>query len=264
MTSSSFTPSKYRVEPGTKQEYEQASPSARSGFSIDLHSSQIVSLPSSFFYIPNFITRAEESSLLATIHAKPWIHLSKRRLQVFPAPLTANSVLLAKDPLPLWLREPLLGKLDELGIFCGVGADGGDVPMNHVLINNYRPGEGIMPHEDGSAYYPVTATVSLGSHTVLDVTGKPAGGVAGTWRILQEPRSLLVTRDDAYQGTLHGIAEVELDEALGPTTVANWDLLGEKEGWDGVAGGRRREERTSLTCRSVRKVSRLGGRLFGK
>ena len=25
---------------------------------------------------------------------------------------------------------------------------------NHVLLNKYKPGDGIMPHSDGPAYYP--------------------------------------------------------------------------------------------------------------
>ena len=62
---------------------------------------------------------------------------------------------------------------------------------NHVLINEYSAGQGIMvvehfsvekkkcnqtymefsliqPHEDGPLYSPVVTTVSLGSHTLLD------------------------------------------------------------------------------------------------
>lgn len=39
---------------------------------------------------------------------------------------------------------------------------------NHVLVNEYLPGQGIMPHEDGAAYRPVVATVSLGSAAVVE------------------------------------------------------------------------------------------------
>lgn len=179
--------------------------------------------------------------------------LSRRRLQVYPAQLTAQNVLLSRDPLPEWLTEPLAARFAALGVFEGVPAG-----MNHVLVNNYRSGEGIMAHEDGAAYFPVTATVSLGSHAVLDVYEKGSTGEQGPrWRILQEPRSLLVTRDAAYSETLHGIAEVEGDEVGG---VANFELLGEPERYVGFV---ERGERVSLTCRGVRRVSRLGGRLFG-
>ncbi len=62
---------------------------------------------------------------------------------------------------------------------------------NHVLINEYQPGQGIMPHEDGAAYWPVVATVSLGAPIVLDIYGKDSDGrrhPQPQWRILQEPR----------------------------------------------------------------------------
>ena len=38
-----------------------------------------------------------------------------------------------------------------------------------VLVNEYLPGQGIMPHEDGKSFYPVVSTLSLGSHTILDL-----------------------------------------------------------------------------------------------
>ena len=40
---------------------------------------------------------------------------------------------------------------------------------NHVLVNEYLPGQGIMPHTDGPAFFPMVSTVSLGSHTFLDL-----------------------------------------------------------------------------------------------
>ncbi len=127
-----------------------------------------------------------------------------------------------------------------------------------------------MPHEDGSAYHPVVATVSLGSSVVLDVTEKAnhEGTVNSdgrrSWRILQEPRSLLVTTGSAYTDTLHGIAEVKEDLDLRPETVANWDLLGNQESVIERGGRNERETRISLTFRDVLKVSKVGMKIFGK
>lgn len=117
-----------------------------------------------------------------------------------------------------------------------------------------------MPHEDGAAYAPLTATVSLGSHAVLDVYEK--GGEGRRWRVLQEGRSLLVTRGRGYEETLHGIAEVGVDEGLGVGTVANWEMLGEPGLFEG--GRKERGERVSLTCRDVVKVSNIGSKLLGR
>ncbi|CAI5495737.1 unnamed protein product, partial [Closterium sp. Naga37s-1] len=35
-------------------------------------------------------------------------------------------------------------------------------PINHVLVNEYQEGQGIMPHQDGPAYFPCVAILSLG------------------------------------------------------------------------------------------------------
>lgn len=119
-----------------------------------------------------------------------------------------------------------------------------------------------MPHEDGQAYYPMVATVSLGGTLVLDVSEKGDG--ARRWRVVQEPRSLLVTTDLAYTDTLHGIADVEEDVDLNQETVANWDLLGDRSVIECNGGRNARTTRISLTYRDVKKVSNIGSKLFGK
>lgn len=124
---------------------------------------------------------------------------------------------------------------------------------NHCLINEYRPEQGILPHEDGPAYYPVVATVSLGSSGVLDVYAKGKSHQP-RWRVLQERRSLLITTEEMYGGWLHGIAGVDVDERL--EEMANWDLIGRKE--DFAQGRNVRETRISLTFRDVVKVKTLG------
>lgn len=136
-----------------------------------------------------------------------------------------------------------------------------------------------MPHEDGAAYAPVVATVSLGASICLDITAKPSntddGAATGEGekqerpvydvptRILQEPRSLLVTTGAAYAELLHGIAPVEVDEGLGEETVANWGLLGEGEGLEAIGRRNERGTRVSLTYRDVLKVSGAVGKVLG-
>jgi alkylated DNA repair protein alkB family protein 6 len=154
---------------------------------------------------------------------------------------------------------------------------------NHVLINEYKPGEGIMPHEDGSAYAPVVATVSLGSTLCLELTPKSAsvsetssphdkdGNVAGNLgteyivpsRILQEPRSLLVTTGEAYEQLLHGIAAIQVDESLEASTVANWSLLAGSQTIVRAEGRNFRGTRISLTYRDVLKVSSAASKVLG-
>lgn len=81
------------------------------------------------------------------------------------------------------------------------------------------------PHEDGPAYFPVVATISLGSHTVFhyykyksDVNsdipvegGGRAVNSSPALSILLEPRSVVITMSSFYSSCLHGIQEIAED-----------------------------------------------------
>lgn len=123
-----------------------------------------------------------------------------------------------------------------------------------------------MPHEDGPAYWPVVATVSLGGSLILDLYDKKDGEAVGVdtkprYRIFQEPGSLLITRGTAYDTLLHGIAGKHVDEDLWSSTVANWDLLGDQKIVE--SGTSERSVRISLTYRIVRKVSKIDMAMLG-
>lgn len=119
-----------------------------------------------------------------------------------------------------------------------------------------------MPHKDGTAYHPVVCTVSLGASLCLDIyTSKEDGALNAepAYKILQEPRSLLISTDDIYTKYLHGIADVEEDKRLSADTIVNWEMLRNPEAF--VNGQNQRATRTSLTYRDVLKVSKLGNNL---
>jgi alkylated DNA repair protein alkB family protein 6 len=139
-----------------------------------------------------------------------------------------------------------------------------------------------MPHEDGGTYAPVVATVSLGATICLEITRKPetaagetqpesneiSGANSGTQyvvptRIVQEPRSLLITTGSAYNDLLHGISSVEVDENLNADTVANWHLLSDSSVFEEAGGRHERGTRISLTYRDVLKVSSAANKIFG-
>ncbi|KAI9045702.1 uncharacterized protein KD926_007003 [Aspergillus affinis] len=226
----------------------------------DLFRARITSLPEDAFYIADFITAEEEEILLQKITTAPlprWTLLSHRRLQTWPSALTKSNTLLS-TPLPAWLVSPIITpRFDSLGIF----ADAPHRAPNHVLVNEYRPGQGIMPHEDGAAYYPLVATVSLGAPIVLDLYSKGEqrdddDGQRPRYRILQERRSLLITRKKIYTEFLHGIAETSKDECLDADSICNWDLLRDPDRYR--CGWAERETRISLTYRDVLKVAKVG------
>ncbi|KAJ5748389.1 uncharacterized protein N7511_010085 [Penicillium nucicola] len=235
---------------------------------MDIETVRIEGLPDGAFYISDFVSEDEESWLVQKVLSAPqprWTQLSHRRLQTWPSPLTKNNTLIA-CPLPSWLESVIGPRLRDLAIFN----DAPHQAPNHVLVNEYQPGQGIMPHEDGAAYYPLVATISLGAPIVFDIYEKqntkgagtapdetvPIGGPKPKHRILQERRSLLITRGEMYTEFLHGIAEVTRDEDLGPDSICNWDLLRDKDvyrdGWF------ERQRRISLTYRDVLHVTKMG------
>ncbi len=67
------------------------------------------------------------------------------------------------ESLPDWLQS-VVERVNATGAFADSGCRG----ANHVLLNEYLPGQGIMPHTDGDLFHPLISTVSLGSHAVLN------------------------------------------------------------------------------------------------
>lgn len=256
-------------------DHEEPKPSSSNVESVELNArnplliskfsiSELSGLPGGCYYVPNFISVDEEQAIARQIKATPaskWTNLTHRRLLSLPSPLTgtARDALIAA-PLPEYLQAPITSRLRATKIFLSAKSPHGE--PNHVLVNEYQPGQGIMPHEDGPAYFPITATVSLGGHTVLEIYQKNEQGErepVPTWRILQEPRSLLITSESMYTDTLHGIANISVDEDLMDGSILNWHALADKTPYE--SGNCERQTRISLTYRDVLKVTRLGGAL---
>lgn len=135
-------------------------------------------------------------------------------------------------------------------------------PANHVLLNGYESGQGIMPHVDGDLFLPMISTVNLGSHTALNFY-EPEGDSSDKrksfperlrFSLIVKPRSLLILKDDLYTEYLHGIEEVGRD-VIGER-VANAGSLGLK-----VGESLQRQTRISLTIRNVPKTSKMKIRL---
>ncbi|KAJ3236965.1 Alpha-ketoglutarate-dependent dioxygenase alkB 6 [Chytriomyces hyalinus] len=234
----------------------------------------------SYCYIPNFITSAEETRLLNKVYQAPqskWVNLSNRRLQNWGAttPKEGSTTAIA-HPLPDWLNTTAVS-ISNAVIECAADANNNttkdisrvfsETTPNNCLINEYLPGQGIMPHTDGPAFKSAVATVTLGSHCVLDFYHKDKGAgrdVDPDFSLLLQPRSLVIIHDDLYNNYLHGIKEVTQD-MVQKSSVLNWadtgmdtdELLG-----DCGAAVLLRETRVSLTFRVAAKLSKLN--LFGK
>ncbi|EQC25400.1 hypothetical protein SDRG_16727 [Saprolegnia diclina VS20] len=176
---------------------------------MSTHPRPTLSLPAhavqdgTIYYIPNWISVEEESSVLDQVHAaapSAWVQLKYRRLQVWGGSVTTTY---EPEPLPRWLQA-LSSGLVEAGVFAA-----SETP-NHALINDYAPGDGILPHEDGPMYYPLVAILSAGAsgrmtfqrHRETTPNDVPV-------HLTLDRRSLLVFTGEAYTKYLHSIDNVD-------------------------------------------------------
>lgn len=166
-------------------------------------------------------------------------------------------------------------------------------PINHVLVNEYQPGDGILPHQDGAAYYPAVAIVSLGCDAVMrfaprrDETSNETktSNDDGSLRSLRSGsrpfgvflprRSLLVFDGALYERYLHGIDAIR-EDVIDATVANRGDVaandsskIRSRSDEDFAAANvdafptlRRDRVRVSMTFRNVRVV-RAALRLFG-
>ncbi|KAH8328089.1 hypothetical protein KR067_003901 [Drosophila pandora] len=227
---------------------------------MDFTGFEVRKCPPTVTYIPNFITSEEEQRILSHIERTPkprWTQLLNRRLVNYGGVPHPNGMI--AEEIPEWLQS-YVDKVNNLGIFESQKA-------NHVLVNEYLPGQGILPHTDGPLFYPIISTISCGSHTVLEFakregagddpeskdsdTPSPAREVI--FKLLLEPRSLLILKDSLYSEYLHSIAETNEDVLC--DRIANYDLCENtyKIG-DHLP---RRSPRISLTIRNVPKTSKM-------
>ncbi|KAH7541742.1 hypothetical protein FEM48_Zijuj02G0000100 [Ziziphus jujuba var. spinosa] len=280
---------------------------------------KIGSLPT-LIYIPDFVTESEQTALLNKIYEAPvskWKSVKNRRLQNWGGVVHEKG--LVSQELPSWLTKITQKVHDDSGMF--------PLPINHVLVNEYLPDQGIMlsatpqhlhvlvlssywwrkdkhallpfdygegwsciscmeePHQDGPAYFPVVAILSLGSPVVMDFTPHLSlRFCTSTWTnnvkdrssnkgaldiervqwldnhspfsVLLMPRSLLIFKDKAYSDYLHGIKDVEVQSyngVINEVEAVNEQVLDHSLSKD-VKSIQRTTNRVSLTCRSVLKV----------
>ncbi|XP_013377995.1 PREDICTED: alpha-ketoglutarate-dependent dioxygenase alkB homolog 6 isoform X3 [Chinchilla lanigera] len=192
--------------------------------------------PPVIYYVPDFISKEEEEYLLRQVYNAPkpkWTQLSGRKLQNWGGLPHPRGMVLER--LPPWLQR----YVDK-------------------------------PHEDGPLYYPTVSTISLGSHTILDLykprqpedddaTEQPRPPPRPISSLLLEPCSLLVLRDTAYTRLLHGIAAAHVDALDANSLPANAAACQSAQPGACLVRG----TRVSLTIRRVPRVLRAG-LLLGK
>ncbi|KAK0168380.1 hypothetical protein PV327_002188 [Microctonus hyperodae] len=212
----------------------------------------IPKIPPSAYYIANFISDEDEQEIIKYVNIAPqpkWTQLSHRRLQNWGG-IPHPKGMIAEE-IPKWLKK-YVDKVSSLNIFEN------EIVPNHVLINEYLSGQGIMGHTDGPLFHPIVTTISCGSHTILEFTKRldtdeEQRQIKPEFSILLERKSLLVLRDDLYHNYLHSISEIKAD------TISNNDICNIELCSNNYIDGEliQRGTRLSLTIRHVPKTSKL-------
>lgn len=161
-------------------------------------------LPPGAQYLPDYIDRSDEFTLLGHIDNLPWLGDLKRRVQHYgyrydykARRITTDSYL---GSLPNWLDE-LANRLWKEEIF--------DLKPDQVIVNEYVPGQGIAAHVDCEPCVGETiASLSLGSTSEMEFSSMHSGDSLSR---LLEPQSLLVLKDEARFGWKHGIPARKVD-----------------------------------------------------
>ncbi|MFF4951090.1 alpha-ketoglutarate-dependent dioxygenase AlkB [Streptomyces chattanoogensis] len=178
-------------------------------------------------YVADWLTREACGALLARIDAGAWSTELKRRVQHYGRRYDYGRRSVAADaraaapPVPPWLRD-LAARLADEEVM--------DRQADQVIVNEYRPGQGISAHVDCvPCFGPVVAAVSLGSRCVMDFSDPGTGAKVA---VPLAPGSLCVMTGPARFTWRHAIAARKSDP--------------------GPAGGRvPRDRRVSVTFRTL-------------
>jgi len=164
-------------------------------------------LANGFSYYPEFITPAEEATLLGVIQTLPLEHApgyeekkARRRILSFGRTYDYEREVLVPGPaLPPFLESVQRKIAKRL-----------DIPKSHIveaLITEYAPGTPLGWHRDNESY-ELIAGLSLSGWARLRLRPLPrAGDPKDIQSIELEPRSLYIMRGDSRWKWQHSVAE---------------------------------------------------------
>lgn len=217
---------------------------------MNLKDYKLTTVDDTAYYIPNFITEDQETYIMEKVNHVPkpkWCQLKNRRVQNWGG--TPHAKGLIPEKIPDWLKR-FIDQVDRLQVFPSINKP------NHVLINEYLSGQGIMPHLDGSLFFPTVSTINCGSHTVLNfyksLKDEAVISSEKVYSLLLERRSLLILQDKMYTEYMHGIEEITND--IIDNKISNITFFGSNY-QNGIP--LTRNKRISLTIRNVPRVFKL-------
>jgi alkylated DNA repair dioxygenase AlkB len=169
-------------------------------FPIRVEPSDVPGIPG-LSYQPSYITETEELRLAAAIDQETWNCSWDRRRQSYGASYGRDEVKV--QPIPAW-SIALADRMQKDGLT--------ERSFDHMLVNEYLPGQGIALHRDYEPFDRTVVSLSLLAPCLMDFRHEETGERHFLWL---EPRSLLVLSDDARYKWQHGIARRKNDRWQG-------------------------------------------------
>ena len=160
-------------------------------------------------YIEDYINQNQHDWLLTEIDKHQWLNDLKRRVQHYGFKYNYKARKVDMDmhigELPEWLKK--LSQMLHTDEYMPEVAD-------QVIINEYKPGQGISSHIDCEPCFKDTiVSLSLGSGCIMDFTNK--SDKKKKIPVWLAPKSLVVLSGKARYEWLHGIPARKSDERNG-------------------------------------------------
>lgn len=172
-------------------------------------------------YFPGYISEKEEHLLAAAVDSESWDTSWERRRQPYGGAYGSRPEAGDIRPIPSW-GQALAERIHNEGLSRR--------PFDHMLVNEYLPGQGIALHRDYEPFDRTVASLSLLAPCVMQFRHADR---SRNESLLLERRSLLILSDEARYEWEHGIARRKNDV------------------WQGLKVPRAR--RLSITFRSLKR-----------
>ncbi|KAG5490650.1 hypothetical protein JKF63_00772 [Porcisia hertigi] len=207
-----------------------------SALHIDLAQYAVGTIPG-IYYIPDYISAAEETQMLKFVKETPQelkSKLTKRTCQEWGCTMceTCQKSFVSDANMPPWVQECI-----DMQVYDGLFTP--TTFPNSVRIHEYQQGEGIGPHCDGPIYVPMVTVLSLASPCLMSFYPKqplyesqPMNHYNDTFKftegdigkkvplqsVVMEPRSLLIFTGEGYYHYPHGVSD-KAEDVLVPEVV---------------------------------------------
>ena len=166
--------------------------------------------PLGLYYCPNVIDEKTAKKIIEWLDKNVWSPLTikvdtGRLVQQYGARFDYSTYKLMGDVPPI--PDELTSLVNILVETCkNLGVELLNTP-NQVIVNSYKPGEGISPHTDWKTFGPVIGCFTLVSSGVMEFSKerKP------TYSLMVEPNSLYIMSGEARHDWKHSMPARKID-----------------------------------------------------